>query len=65
MSVSIAGTEMRLIQKGEFWVIQFPDSGAEDRIIRDHGQMPLPPYIKRKEKDELDIREVPDGLRRG
>ena len=55
MSVTIAGTEMRLIRKGEFWIIQFPDTGAEDRIIRDHGQMPLPPYIKRAKRDEIDF----------
>jgi S-adenosylmethionine:tRNA ribosyltransferase-isomerase len=55
MAVSIAGTEVGLTREGEFWEIQFPGNGVEDRIIRECGQMPLPPYIKRKEKDEIDF----------
>jgi S-adenosylmethionine:tRNA ribosyltransferase-isomerase len=55
MAVSIAGTQVCLTRDGEFWVIQFPGQVAEDRIIRDHGQMPLPPYIKRTKRDEIDF----------
>ncbi len=55
MTVSVAGERARLSRDGEFWIIQFLGNTPEDRIINDHGQMPLPPYIKRKEKDDTDF----------
>jgi S-adenosylmethionine:tRNA ribosyltransferase-isomerase len=55
MSLSVAGSDVELTREAEFWVIQFPNKLAEERIIRECGQMPLPPYIKRKERDETDF----------
>jgi S-adenosylmethionine:tRNA ribosyltransferase-isomerase len=55
MEVSIAGTKAHLTRNGEFWIIQFPGGDSEDHIIHEHGQMPLPPYIKRKERDDIDF----------
>ena len=55
MKVSIGGTQAHLRREEEFWVIQFPDEIPEDEIIRDHGHMPLPPYIKRAKKDGIDF----------
>ena len=55
MAVSVAGEEARLTKDEDFWIIQLLGNTPEDRIIHDHGRMPLPPYIKRKEKDDADF----------
>jgi len=38
-----------------FWIIEFMYEGDSMDIIRRYGMMPLPPYIKRKTREDLDF----------
>jgi S-adenosylmethionine:tRNA ribosyltransferase-isomerase len=53
--VSVGNIKAKLTQYVDFWMIEFLCTGDEYGIIRMHGQMPLPPYIKRKEKNGIDF----------
>ncbi|MCX5811573.1 MAG: tRNA preQ1(34) S-adenosylmethionine ribosyltransferase-isomerase QueA [Proteobacteria bacterium] len=53
--VSIGNIKAKLTQHTDFWMIEFLCLGDDYGIIQQYGQMPLPPYIKRKEKDSIDF----------
>jgi len=53
--ISIGNIKAKLIQHTDLWIIEFLCSDNDFVIIQQHGQMPLPPYIKRKEKNSIDF----------
>lgn len=53
--VSVGNVKAKLKQLADFWMIEFLCSDDDYAIIQQHGQMPLPPYIKRKEKNSIDF----------
>ncbi|MCX5804954.1 MAG: tRNA preQ1(34) S-adenosylmethionine ribosyltransferase-isomerase QueA [Proteobacteria bacterium] len=53
--VSVGNAKAKLTRHPDFWMIEFSCPGDEFDIIRQYGQMPLPPYIKRKEKNSIDF----------
>jgi S-adenosylmethionine:tRNA ribosyltransferase-isomerase len=53
--VSVGNIKAKLTQHSDFWIIEFLFEGDDYDVIRQHGQMPLPPYIKRKEKNSIDF----------
>ncbi len=42
-------------KESRFWIVDFIYDGDSMDIINRYGMMPLPPYIKRKIKDEMDF----------
>lgn len=42
-------------RQGSFWIIEFMYEGDSMDIIERYGMMPLPPYIKRKNREDLDF----------
>lgn len=53
--VAIGSNKAKLIRNNDFWLIEFLCPDDEYDVIQQHGQMPLPPYIKRKEKNNIDF----------
>ena len=53
--VSIGSIKAKLIKHADFWMIEFLCSDDDYSIIQQHGQMPLPPYIKRKKTNSIDF----------
>jgi len=53
--ILIDGIEARIKRIQYGWQIDFIYSGDEYDFIREHGEMPLPPYIKRSEKHYNDF----------
>ncbi|HOP86535.1 MAG TPA: tRNA preQ1(34) S-adenosylmethionine ribosyltransferase-isomerase QueA [Syntrophorhabdaceae bacterium] len=54
LHVKIKDVEARLERNCSFWTIDFSYNGDTMEFINTHGLMPLPPYIKRKEKNDID-----------
>jgi len=53
--VSIGNTNAKLTRHTDFWMVEFLCIDDDYDIIRQYGQMPLPPYIKRKERNGIDF----------
>ncbi len=56
-NIYIGDTQARLKKdrESQFWFVDFLCDGDSMDMIKTHGMMPLPPYIKRKNKDETDF----------
>lgn len=52
--VYVGDVKGQMEREGSFWNIFFEYNGDTMDIVNRLGMMPLPPYIKRKEKDNLD-----------
>ena len=55
LAISVGGVEAVLTRSEAFWIIDFFYDGDVYDIIRKHGKMPLPPYIKRGNDSALDF----------
>ena len=55
LAISVGGVEAVLTRSEAFWIIDFFYDGDVYDIIREHGKMPLPPYIKRGNDSALDF----------
>jgi S-adenosylmethionine:tRNA ribosyltransferase-isomerase len=55
LTISVGGVEAVLTRNEAFWTIDFLYDGDVYDIIREHGKMPLPPYIKRNNDGALDF----------
>jgi S-adenosylmethionine:tRNA ribosyltransferase-isomerase len=55
LTVSVGGTRAVLTRNETSWDIDFLYDGDVYDIIREHGKMPLPPYIKRNNDNGLDF----------
>jgi len=53
--VSIGDIKAKLTQHPDFWIIEFLCEDNDYDVIQQYGQMPLPPYIKRKEINSIDF----------
>ena len=53
--VSIGDVKAKLTRQTDFWLMEFLYAGDDIDVIRRQGQMPLPPYIKRKERNDIDL----------
>lgn len=54
LTVAIGDVLAYMEREGSLWNIDFLYDGDSMDIVKKSGMMPLPPYIKRKHKDELD-----------
>jgi len=54
LNVKIGDVEAFLERNCSFWTVDFSYDGDSMEIVNTHGMMPLPPYIKRKEKNDID-----------
>ncbi|MCX7966491.1 MAG: tRNA preQ1(34) S-adenosylmethionine ribosyltransferase-isomerase QueA [Syntrophorhabdaceae bacterium] len=54
ITVRVSDVEAYLEKNGSFFIIDFAYNGDSMEIVERFGMMPLPPYIKRKEKDSID-----------
>lgn len=67
LAVLIGEEKAKLTRDTDFWTIEFLSTADDAALIRRHGQMPLPPYIKRREKENIDfdryqtVYAVPEG----
>jgi len=55
LTVTVGDVKAVLTRNALFWIIEFLFDGDVFDIIKKHGKMPLPPYIRRKDKNELDF----------
>lgn len=55
ITVTVGDIKAFLTRSEAFWIIEFLFDGDVFDIIKEQGRMPLPPYIKREDKDELDF----------
>ena len=55
LAISVGGVEAVLTRSEAFWIIDFFYDGDVYDIIREHGKMPLPPYIKRGNDSAIDF----------
>jgi S-adenosylmethionine:tRNA ribosyltransferase-isomerase len=53
--VSVGNIKAQLTRQPDLWMIEFLCAEDEFDIIRQYGQMPLPPYIKRNGKNSIDF----------
>ena len=53
-SVVVDDIEVRLLRGEPFWTIETTDGIDVNRLMTDHGVMPLPPYIKRENGCNMD-----------
>lgn len=51
LKVVIGPREARLKRGEEYWMVDFDSSDSMVDMISEYGKMPLPPYIKRKERN--------------
>ncbi|MCX8109764.1 MAG: tRNA preQ1(34) S-adenosylmethionine ribosyltransferase-isomerase QueA [Syntrophorhabdaceae bacterium] len=56
-TIDIGDVKARLERdkEGQFWIIDFVYEGDSMDLLNRYGMMPLPPYIKRKNREELDF----------
>ncbi len=54
LNVIIEDVEAHLEKDGDFWIVDFSYNGDSMELVNTFGMMPLPPYIKRKEKNHID-----------
>lgn len=55
LTIDVGGIRASLTKSKPFWIIEFHYDGDIYDIIKGQGEMPLPPYIKREDKDPLDF----------
>ena len=55
LAVTVGEVNAVLIRSKTLWIIEFLFDGDAYDIINEQGKMPLPPYIKREDRNELDF----------